>query len=838
MKSWYLYILSIFFFAFAACVSEGDIDDDYPKSSSGTDLTVRIVFPATTGNGFSTRAISAIEENEIDTLDVFVFKDAATPTPSNTLDDIFLYRLSLPHDSIQWDGTSTNESRKKVTLKMKNIPGVQQRIVCVANMPAGVNLNLTENVSTEADLISQLKFSAAPWQTAQNSGSGNYTPIPMWGQRTDFLTITNPFTPPSNYEINMVRSLAKVEIGVDINGPGDPALGFGTIFKLDSIYVCNVSDSAYIAPHDDYINATVVDKTRATTVRKNYYGFKYLSYPLPSGAGDGRTLKNTIYVPETDSLIGYREPGFLVIKAHYYDGSATDTAYYYRIDFTDGTNSQSKPILRNHRYSFDIQMIRLAGYKTLAAAMAAPWAKNYAVVVGGGGGPDEEINDISVYTKQYMDGHYDQYMLGVSTSEVMYDWQGRWLGNAFAVGSTFFLKFYTDYQGGYSYSVDPGTTWLTSMGSGSGATPAPYEVLGMDYLSPRLNITGEERTAEITLTAGLLTKKIKVRQSGGANCDIIRFTSPTPGTQAGAQFSLSYASKARQKMGLSALVAPTPSPPYTASILWSEGNVTFYTPMINYITTPEGPVNVVQVNVEPNTGTQGNAVVVLKNASNEILWSWHVWVMAESSPDNVYVGYHNMNKSVMMDRPLGLSNSKYPRYQWGRKDPFMMDATLLSGSFSTAAAWTGTVLSTGVDNSIKNPNVFLTASTGPYYNWLGNIGYNNFWNETDGKKSYFDPCPVGWRVPTYNNADVAPWQNEPPPYTNIVFSRQYFSGFNGAASGSGDYFWSATPRGYEAIYCHVSSTTSLTAVANSGSLPGYRAHGMGIRCVKDISKKY
>lgn len=70
--------------------------------------------------------------------------------------------------------------------------------------------------------------------------------------------------------------------------------------------------------------------------------------------------------------------------------------------------------------------------------------------------------------------------------------------------------------------------------------------------------------------------------------------------------------------------------------------------------------------------SEGNALVTLHNAEGEILWSWHIWVVADS------VGTSTNGDLVWMDRNLGALNNNVGDvanrgmlYQWGRKEPFL-----------------------------------------------------------------------------------------------------------------------------------------------------------------------
>lgn len=70
--------------------------------------------------------------------------------------------------------------------------------------------------------------------------------------------------------------------------------------------------------------------------------------------------------------------------------------------------------------------------------------------------------------------------------------------------------------------------------------------------------------------------------------------------------------------------------------------------------------------------TEGNALVCVRNAEGDILWSWHIWVTDDA------VGVSTGNSLEWMDRNIGaLTNfpddisNRGMLYQWGRKDPFL-----------------------------------------------------------------------------------------------------------------------------------------------------------------------
>jgi len=206
--------------------------------------------------------------------------------------------------------------------------------------------------------------------------------------------------------------------------------------------------------------------------------------------------------------------------------------------------------------------------------------------------------------------------------------------------------------------------------------------------------------------------------------------------------------------------------PYGAELLWETWN--------NAEVTPKSVIADVDYDSEwvyfklPDAGDihAGNALIAIRNALGEIIWSWHIWMPSTAYTTDTY----NLYDHELMDRNLGALDkatiSSVPvetyglLYQWGRKDPFVGAATTTG---SSNAAVSGTALSLSavaltLDQSIQNPTVL-----GPSTNWL-NVTNNDLWKNNE--KTLYDPCPAGYKVPGYdsgqplcssNYADVTGW---------------------------------------------------------------------------------
>lgn len=195
--------------------------------------------------------------------------------------------------------------------------------------------------------------------------------------------------------------------------------------------------------------------------------------------------------------------------------------------------------------------------------------------------------------------------------------------------------------------------------------------------------------------------------------------------------------------------------------------------------------------VEVGPDVKGNVIVAVgpDDGSDNISWSWHLWITDYDPYESLYWGegvekqyiypvrngsmhryegtFWTNNKShYIMDRNLGWTSApnEYPAdnrgllyYQFGRKDPLMFSTKIQTVSFDVADQ------DNGVLYSIAHPTVFIQDShSDRNQGWTYGNKYNPIqfepsliWNDpttvtgaqNEGKKSVFDPCPPGYRLP-------------------------------------------------------------------------------------------
>ena len=239
-----------------------------------------------------------------------------------------------------------------------------------------------------------------------------------------------------------------------------------------------------------------------------------------------------------------------------------------------------------------------------------------------------------------------------------------------------------------------------------------------------------------------------------------------------------------------------------AVLVWSDG---FF--MFKDIHLDAAKKNLV-FTIDSNYMQQANAVLAVRDASNRIMWSWHIWVTERP----VYTEIHTLqdlfnssNTYVLMQCNLGWVDGKMvyynqrdltfrftqvgsdktaelkvrqegetfdykdvgsTYYQWGRKDPLVALKNWKSYEYKDYRlhetgdpdyVYRYETGSTTIGNAIQHPNVFYTRTLGETNgaDWNGDHT-TTLWNadanggtleSTTSVKTIYDPSPRGFKVP-------------------------------------------------------------------------------------------
>ncbi|MEG0789886.1 MAG: FISUMP domain-containing protein [Alistipes sp.] len=315
---------------------------------------------------------------------------------------------------------------------------------------------------------------------------------------------------------------------------------------------------------------------------------------------------------------------------------------------------------------------------------------------------------------------------------------------------------------------------------------------------------------------------------------------------------------------------------HRAELLWQTA-----TELVQYVKLDNGKVGFYVGADADGKLIDGNAVIGVYNAQNEIVWSWHIWITAAAPEKNTvtlggktFMGFNLGALKNANATPAEILFSYGLYYQWGRKDPFVepntynaeqgIDAYMYSAegkkvllSYVASVSTIGTM-----EYATKNPRHFILGVADSKYDWLFTAHSNTLWAEA---KTVNDPCPKGWRVPSKNDfagltiADdlTAPVSQYAQKYGWTLTDGTTSAFFLGAGrrtymTGKIHNVYNPLPRSeeeaqpWEGLYWTTGSDAdtrasafyfylNYTDVAHSGvnaAVPYQRANGMQIRCVK------
>jgi hypothetical protein len=282
---------------------------------------------------------------------------------------------------------------------------------------------------------------------------------------------------------------------------------------------------------------------------------------------------------------------------------------------------------------------------------------------------------------------------------------------------------------------------------------------------------------------------------------------------------------------------------FTAEVIWSEPTGLF---KIDPTVVGSGKNAIVTV-VTNNSSTSGNAVVAIKKKdTSNIVWSYHIWVTDYlPTPDNTYTNVGGANDPTFMDRNLGATTTELTSidarglfYQWGRKDPFPTTGEV------AAVVNAGTI-----EEAIAAPTTFFKG-TATGVDWLTTED-KELWGH-GVRKSFYDPCPSGWRVPFHGGlpatAANSPWagfDTAEKTWTDDVNNGLTFtvSGVKYPAGGvrlsatgvvnqanQYGYAWTASPLDETS---RVSSILQFSSSVLNLATTGQRSLGLPVRCIKE-----
>ncbi|SUJ06434.1 Major fimbrial subunit protein (FimA) [Sphingobacterium spiritivorum] len=450
-------MLCIYSLTLLSCVKD-KFPTDTQDQQNTTDVTFAVTLPGLSQD-ISTYAITENEENKLSTVDVLVFKVAG-------VNETFSYKVKGRNIK----PLTANSSQFQVSLVTDMTANVAYRLVVIANARAEVDgINISANEQKATTLGKLIVNKQGVWKT--NSVT-DYNPLPMWGESAP-VAINNNLTAPIS--LSLLRTQARVD--VNVSAQAQP------VFSMTSISVYNTNANARIAPLPASYNTATQKVTTVSlpdVLQTNAGPLLYtIQSPLKSEHEiylfeKGRIMNSGVPAPPGDT-----KSASLIIGGHY-NGSSVET--YYKIEFLSNEAIPAPlPLLRNHKYVFNILQVGGAGYATKEMAMTGK-PSNMQVTT-----TIVDLNDMPIV---YFDEHY---YLALQTELLIYP-------TLEARSEPY--KIYTNFPSGWTYTSD--SPWLTV--SPNGANTA--------YINIAANTGTPPTTREgiLTISAGKIRAKIKVVQ--------------------------------------------------------------------------------------------------------------------------------------------------------------------------------------------------------------------------------------------------------------------------------------------------------------------------------------
>ena len=308
----------------------------------------------------------------------------------------------------------------------------------------------------------------------------------------------------------------------------------------------------------------------------------------------------------------------------------------------------------------------------------------------------------------------------------------------------------------------------------------------------------------------------------------------------------------------------------TAKVIWETEAHNEYESVVRYALYEKGRIYFA-------TGSKyGNTLIGLFNAAGECIWSWHIWAVDYDPEEHAEI---YSSGATFMDRNLGaMSESLTERglyYQWGRKDPFIYPANATSATTpkttynlegypfevrgNIGSDYTTLLPGYTIDWATAHPTTVMVRpfkKTGCIDSWLLVTNPNLWGNATSGsiastksKKSIYDPCPPGWKVPDRAAWDTAAFkccdyklQYGMNMYYNSSNAKTAFYTYNGYLNGengqwqyqslsSAAYVWTNEPYltpDNDSSYCLKIANSTFSVSATLG-----QQYGAAVRCVRE-----
>lgn len=331
------------------------VDDRYADNRGGVgDGETLVKFSVwLPGSSSTTRALTADEENHVETIDILIFEQGG-----NWVENA---RCS-GSDITDVTPNGSNISKKSFTIKMHHGTYDMVMLGNARELVAGMNMTGKTKLEILTMLTEQMP-AEGKWLT--NASDVDYKNIPMWGDIGN-VTIDGNTQNLDAKDIHLNRMLARVDVQI----------ATGVRFVLTSVDVYNYNTKGALVPatanwdsSNNRVNAPTVPLN--STLTKGPLEYNNKNSKTEINTTDNKcAMEIYLFEAENHTGTGIHTTGkellnrtCIVVGGRY--GNDPESSYY-RADFSTGTgdNEVFLDVQRNHHYTFNITKVGGSGHDT------------------------------------------------------------------------------------------------------------------------------------------------------------------------------------------------------------------------------------------------------------------------------------------------------------------------------------------------------------------------------------------------------------------------------------------------------------------------------------------
>lgn len=268
---------------------------------------------------------------------------------------------------------------------------------------------------------------------------------------------------------------------------------------------------------------------------------------------------------------------------------------------------------------------------------------------------------------------------------------------------------------------------------------------------------------------------------------------------------------------------------------------------------------------------QGNVLIALFDDSDNIVWSWHLWLVSGLNLNSPSGEFLNMNVgATSSSRSAGNTDDYGLMFQWGRKEPFPGPKERTGRTEDASMAFIGNtqefVMASGYSWNCNSDMMNTHEVAARYPTTMVEISKNMPSAGLGAWGPVSDPCPKGWRVPThmelwkhwdfydssvqhpngvkYEGINLNSYPNEWWPTPGTRMTNTGISTWRGALRQTGyGYYWSSTSTGYYSPVDPDEDMGDEGYLSAAGLDTGYnnwvkgndwkKCHAASVRCIKE-----